>query len=425
MVMDAKIYQKELDRLDRSEIAPEAKSKIREFLNHLQSREELSYVRLYFYSDKLRMIALSMGSAFLDPTEKDIENGLMHQRTRADLSDWTIEGYKIAFKKFYTWMGKESVIKWIKRNNRPNYKRKPDYIIAQGEVDMLINACDNARDKAIFSLLYDTGIRLGELLTIRLKDVEFDDYGMKLLVTGKTASRVVRAIGDSVGYVKAWMNVHPDQFNEEAWLFCGIGHDMRGKDTIKQRMDYPAIYAMIRKVKKRAVRMGFPESKRINPHKFRHNRATQLAVKVREPVLENQMGWIPSSRMTRIYVHLSGDEADMAVLEGQGVKVEKKKPESRKARTCLSCKAPNPANSKFCLQCGRPLDYDEARILDERTSKVVETMKTNNLISESDQSLLDALSPDAQKEILAVMLKAFKANGKFEELKRKVNEETE
>ena len=101
--------------------------------------------------------------------------------------------------------------------------------------------------------------------------------------------------------------------------------------------------------------------------------------------------------MTRVYVHLSGDEADLAVLEGQGVKVEKKKPESRKARTCLSCKAPNPANGKFCLQCGRPLDYDEARILDERTTKVVETMKTSNLISESDRFLLDAISPGCAK----------------------------
>jgi len=39
------------------------------------------------------------------------------------------------------------------------------------------------------------GVRVGELFSIRIKDVSFDDYGMRVLVSGKTGVKVVRAIG--------------------------------------------------------------------------------------------------------------------------------------------------------------------------------------------------------------------------------------
>ncbi|MEM3448656.1 MAG: site-specific integrase [Nitrososphaerota archaeon] len=354
-----------------------------------------------------------MGKAFLYPTDKDVERALNVLKERGTYSEWTIEGYKQTFKKFYKWMGNEKSVSWIKRNNKPDYKRKPDFIITQGEVDLLVSACDNARDKAIFSLLYDTGIRIGELLSLRIKDVSFDDYGMKILVSGKTGPRVVRAIGDSVGYVKAWMNVHPDGFNEDAPLFCQLWD---GKKEIAHQL----IYRMFRKVKARAIKLGFPENKRINPHKFRHNRATVLASKVRGPVLEKEMGWVPSSRMTRVYVHLSDEDADRAILEAQGIRVEKKTEPIRKARICLYCKSPNPAIAKYCLQCGRPLDYDEAKLLDERIERVSLALKKSNLISEEEKMILENISKDTKDEVIALLLRALKDKGKFEDLRKEL-----
>jgi len=407
-------YPAELGRLERSDLRPEVKNRIKEFLNYLQAREELSEGRLYFYCVKLRKIAGIMGDKFLDPDDKDVEKALNIIKSSSSYSEWTIEAFKQVFKKFYKWNGNEDSVKWIKWNNRPNYKKKPDFIITQGEVDLLISSCDNARDKAIFSLLYDTGVRIGELLSIKIKDVSFDDYGMRVLVSGKTGVRVVRAIGDSVGYVRAWLNVHPDQFNEDAFLF------VKFKDPM-EALDLASLYRMFNKVKRRAIKKGFPPNKRINPHKFRHNRATELASKVKGPVLEKEMGWIPSSRMTRVYIHLSDDDVDRAVLEAHGIKVEKKAESARRPRICVYCKAPNPGNAKFCLQCGRPLDYDEAKLLDERVEKVTEILKKSDLISDTEKQILENISPDAKNEILAIILKSLKDSGKFDDLRRLVS----
>ena len=42
------------------------------------------------------------------------------------------------------------------------------------------------------------GCRIGELLTLRVKDLEFDDYGMRLTVKEKTGVRKVRVVRNSV-----------------------------------------------------------------------------------------------------------------------------------------------------------------------------------------------------------------------------------
>ena len=74
--MNVNDYQRELQRIDASRLSPQAKKKIKEFLNYIQAREELSIDRLYFYSTKLRIIADIMGKSFLGPADKDVERAL-------------------------------------------------------------------------------------------------------------------------------------------------------------------------------------------------------------------------------------------------------------------------------------------------------------------------------------------------------------
>ena len=71
-------------------------------------------------------------------------------------------------------------------------------MITETELEKIVSVLNNARDKAIVYALYDSGCRIGELLTLRNKDVEFDEYGAILSVTGKTGYRKVRVVGNSI-----------------------------------------------------------------------------------------------------------------------------------------------------------------------------------------------------------------------------------
>lgn len=228
-------------------------------------------------------------------------------------------------------------------------------------------------------------------------------------------------MGDSIGFLRAWINVHPDQFNYDAWLFCGIGHDMRNKSTVKELMNHAQVYRMFSKVKNRAIRMGFPESKRIYPHMFRHNRATELTSKITASVLEKQMGWVPGTKQRAVYEHLNNEDVDIAMLSASGINMQKKL-EIRKTRVCIACKTPNPANSKYCLQCGRPLDFEEARILNERSAGAIRALKESEFTQDIERDLLGGASQEFQDEWLLKKLEKLNAEGKLSQLFSRIRE---
>src|SRR5207245_1180296 len=166
----------------------------------------------------------------------------------------------------------------------------------------------NQRHRAFVALLADAGARISEILTLRIRDVAFDQYGMVLNVEGKTGPRRVRVIGDSIAYVAAWLEVHPAGKNRDSPLFTGVNEMSR-----KNVMSYAQSHKVLVSLKARA---GL--KKRIHPHLFRHTKMTEWASKVPEAVLESQAGWVPGSGMAKIYVHLSGKNVDAAILKASG-----------------------------------------------------------------------------------------------------------
>ena len=95
-------------------------------------------------------------------------------------------------------------------------------MLAQDEVQLLIDTAMNKRDKAIIALLWDIGTRIGEAGNLRIKDVKHDEIGISILVTGKTGQRRVRAVW-SVDYLKDWMNEHPGKNDLDALLWFKLG----------------------------------------------------------------------------------------------------------------------------------------------------------------------------------------------------------
>ncbi|MEM3198250.1 MAG: tyrosine-type recombinase/integrase, partial [Thermoplasmata archaeon] len=87
-------------------------------------------------------------------------------------------------------------MKWIRiGNGHPSKQVKPESLVTIEEINQLISACENQRDKAIFSTIYDSGIRLGDLLSMKIKDITFDNYGTLLKVYSKICHPTVRVVG--------------------------------------------------------------------------------------------------------------------------------------------------------------------------------------------------------------------------------------
>jgi hypothetical protein len=191
-------------------------------------------------------------------------------------------------------------------------------------------------------MLYESGCRIGELIYLKIGPVKFDAYGAQLFVTGKTGFRRVRVVA-CVPYLLGWMNEHPLKNEPEAYLW------------LSNRMgpfSYGGITRMLKVTSKRAgIR------KKMNPHNFRHSRASYLANHLTEAQMKEYFGWTQDSKMAGIYVHLSGRDVDNALLKVYGIDNGGQKEESLlKPRGCPRCSETNQATNKFCQKCGLPLD---------------------------------------------------------------------
>ena len=72
------------------------------------------------------------------------------------------------------------------------FEKLPEELLTEEEIQKMISSCANLRDRALVSVLYESGCRIGEIGNLRIKDVLFDEYGAKIDVLGKTGARRVR-----------------------------------------------------------------------------------------------------------------------------------------------------------------------------------------------------------------------------------------
>ena len=139
-------------------------------------------------------------------------------------------------------------------------------------------------------------------------------------------------------------------------------------------------------IKKAAERVDI--DKPVNPHHFRHSRATELAKKLTEANLCPYMGWEIGSREAATYVHLSGRDTDRAILAMHGLAEPETEKESFTPIRCPRCRKQNEPGSKFCSDCSLALD--------EKT--IIEFDKQKDVIARNIDDLLD--DPEFLKKVI-------------------------
>ena len=360
------------ERLERCErrlhnpISERNSELIRGFERKLFS-EGLSVARVEIYVEKLRVIAEKLGKDFDEVKRGDIE-GFIYGLERSDYSPFTKKDYKVVLKRFYRWLkgGEEypEEVKWIKTTLKAKDELLPDELLTEDEIMKLVNSRDSIRDKAFIITLYESGARIGELGSMRIKDVVFEEKYVRLMLKGKTGSRSVIAIA-ALPYLQNWIQNHPLKDDPDAPLWVNVGNVNKYKP-----MSYPALAKILKAAAKRS---GL--KKKIHPHKLRHSRATFLASKLTEAQMNQIFGWRQGSDMPSIYVHLSGRDVEDAILGVYGLKKVEEKESKIKPRICPRCNMLNEFDAKFCKKCGLALDVTAAEEMEKTRQKIGYTMK--------------------------------------------------
>jgi integrase/recombinase XerD len=146
--------------------------------------------------------------------------------------------------------------------------RLPEFL-SSGEVDRLFAACagtsgEDLRDRAMLELLYATGLRVSELVGLKLREVNLD-VGY-LMVVGKGDKERLVPIGESA-------RCHVREYIEAVrWRLDPQGHNPHlFLSRLGDAMSRQAFWNLI---KKRAAIAGIV--RHISPHTLRHSFATHL-----------------------------------------------------------------------------------------------------------------------------------------------------
>jgi len=350
-----------------SGIQEENKEDILNFLKYLCAKG-VSEGRILKCAYTLRPLAEILNKPFRDATKEDIVEVISKIEISEKYKERTKVDFKKILKQFYKWLkGNDEEyppeVKWIKINFKE--KRKlPEEILSEEEIVRLAEATNHPRDKALILTLYESGCRIGELLSLRIKHVQFDEYGIILIVNGKTGSRRVRVL-KYVKELSEWLDIHPLKKNPEAFVWITLENPKRNS-----ALSYTTVSLLLKSL---AKKVGI--TKPVNPHAFRHARATHLAKFLTEQQLKVYFGWSGSSRMASTYVHLSGKDVDEALLKLHGLKPkENGETKNISVKVCHKCGESNNVLSQFCKKCGFPLDLKTVTEICETRKKLDEFM---------------------------------------------------
>jgi integrase/recombinase XerD len=317
--------------------------------------EGITNARILAYFSRLPHMARVLNKDFDQCAKEDIERLVEHIEQQPH-SEWTKHGGKAMIKRFYRWLrntGDEypPEVRWLKTAVRADRLPLPGQgdLVTPSEVGSMSELANHPRDKALLSMLYESGGRIGEIGTLKIRDVSFEKVGCRVTVLGKTGSRPILIV-NSAHFLATWLSIHPRKHDREAPLWVNIGGTNHG-----QQMTYPAIAKMLRVLFKRA---GI--KKKAKPHNFRHASASHLAPHLTEAMMNHRFGWVQGSRMPAIYVHLSGKDTDAAILKLHGMAGDEQLGLQLQAKRCPRCDHVNPHEFAFCGKCGAALDLKAA-----------------------------------------------------------------
>lgn len=191
----------------------------------------------------------------------------------------------------------------------PKLSRKLPDTLSLPEINSLIDAIDlskpeGMRNKAMLEMLYGCGLRVSELVSLKISNLFLDIDLIKILGKGNK-ERLVPIGGEAVKYLRIWLNevrVHLDiKPGKEDFVFL----NRRGSPLSRVM-----IFIIIKDL---ANAIGL--KKKISPHTFRHSFATHLIEGGADLRAVQEMLGHESITTTEIYTHLDRDYLRSTILQ--------------------------------------------------------------------------------------------------------------
>ena len=206
----------------------------------------------------------------------------------------------VSIKLFHKYLSEEYKIKDVSSKIiNPRLRRKLPNILTIEEVDNLLDIKLNTpfdyRNKAMLELMYSSGLRVSELVDLKLNNIDLDNGYVRCLGKGKK-ERIIPIGEIAIEYLKKYINEYRNSM-KKGYYTENVFLNNHGKNITRQ-----GFFLIIKNIAKEKN-----IDKNITPHMLRHSFATHLLNNGANLRTIQEMLGHSSITTTQIYTNVSND----------------------------------------------------------------------------------------------------------------------
>jgi integrase/recombinase XerD len=273
---------------------------LEQFANYLMVERSLSKSSASYYVTDVRQFLLSLPQSLT--INKIIDSDIIKfisQLNTLKLASASIARKITSIKMFFQFLVSEELIKYDPTENieMPKVKKTLPSVLSFEEISKLIACAKKAdpkdmRAKAMFEILYASGLRASELLSLQIDDVSFTDGFIRVLGKGDK-ERIVPIGKPALQALRNYYNHGRNKFLKDrmsAYLFINA----HGK-----KLSRMGLHKILKEYVKKAK-----INKHVTPHVFRHSFATHLLEGGANLRAVQEMLGHANIATTQIYTHI-------------------------------------------------------------------------------------------------------------------------
>lgn len=206
----------------------------------------------------------------------------------------------VSIKLFHKYLSEEYKIKDVSSKIiNPRLRRKLPNILTIEEIDNLLDIKLNTpfdyRNKAMLELMYSSGLRVSELVDLKLNNIDLDNGYVRCLGKGKK-ERIIPIGEIAIEYLKKYINEYRNSM-KKGYYTENVFLNNHGKNITRQ-----GFFLIIKNIAKEKN-----IDKNITPHMLRHSFATHLLNNGANLRTIQEMLGHSSITTTQIYTNVSND----------------------------------------------------------------------------------------------------------------------
>jgi integrase/recombinase XerD len=296
----------------------------------------------------------------------------------SDFKPTTSEVIKNTIKMFYRYYKKPKIYKNLPSNSKvlSRNSKGEEAVLTPKEIDKIIEAPKELRDRAIIETFITTGIRNNELRNLKFSDVNINDpittwIKVKRTKTENNNTKLNIPIvpnpenptAKTPIQLRNWYKIN-ENLPRDTYLFYS-----KARNNYGNKLSRKGLQEIVENARKNAK-----INKKVTPHIFKHTSATYDGQFLSENMLR-QKYWTPRSNMAYKYCHHNEKQLETQLLKIAGYTQE----EQDKGRICENCHESNNITDDYCKKCNYPISpkkltktLEEALTIQQETKKMTE-----------------------------------------------------